>query len=385
MNHLDEGALRAHIDGQLDADGARHLAQCAACRARLAEVARLSTVVQQQLGVLSAPATPRSAGAAWRRFQREYQFKEHNMMTSFWHRFRPLALAGVGVAVIAIAFTFTPVQQAFSQFLALFRVQQVATLPIDFSRFDSVTSDDNAAAMRRASQAFADTVEIRSESDLIETVTDAAEASALAGFPVRVAEGGAVQHVVRGGSEFVMMLDAEKTQAILTELGRDDLVFPVEADGAALTVVIPTAVTSAYGECPQLATMRDEGRRGPVEPGDCLVVQQLPSPTVTSDKPFNPADLAALALQVAGMDADEAQRIAGQFDWATTLVVPMPRDAAVSTDVSVDGVTGKLITSTASGPADGTYSLIWAKDGFLYAVVGTGDPAQGLALAESLE
>ncbi|HRE28077.1 MAG TPA: hypothetical protein PK954_15670, partial [Anaerolineales bacterium] len=72
-------------------------------------------------------------------------------MTSFWHRFRPLALVGVGVAVIAIAFTFTPVQQAFSQFLALFRVQQVATLPIDFSRFDSVTSDDNAAAMRRAS------------------------------------------------------------------------------------------------------------------------------------------------------------------------------------------------------------------------------------------
>ncbi|HRE28075.1 MAG TPA: hypothetical protein PK954_15660 [Anaerolineales bacterium] len=48
-------------------------------------------------------------------------------------------------------------------------------------------------------------------------------------------------------------------------------------------------------------------------------------------------------------------------------------------------MTGKLITSTASGPADGTYSLIWVKDGFLYAVVGTGDPAQGLALAESLE
>ncbi|HRE28076.1 MAG TPA: hypothetical protein PK954_15665, partial [Anaerolineales bacterium] len=99
---------------------------------------------------------------------------------------------------------------------------------------------------------------------------------------VRVAEGGAVQHVVRGGSEFVMTFDAAKTQAILSELGRGDLTFPVEADGAALTVVIPTAVTSAYGECPQLATMRDEGRRGPVEPGDCLVVQQLPSPTATS-------------------------------------------------------------------------------------------------------
>ena len=46
-------------------------------------------------------------------------------------------------------------QQAFSQFLALFRVQQVATLPIDFSRFDSV-----AFAYRPAQQVGGDILDI---------------------------------------------------------------------------------------------------------------------------------------------------------------------------------------------------------------------------------
>ena len=41
MTHLDEGALRAHLDGQLDAAGARHLEQCAECRVGRSEYGEL--------------------------------------------------------------------------------------------------------------------------------------------------------------------------------------------------------------------------------------------------------------------------------------------------------------------------------------------------------
>lgn len=388
MAHLDDGALRAHMDGQLDADGARHLEGCVECRARLADVVGRSTVVQTHLTALNAPtATTKPTAAAWRRFQNEYQKKETNMLTSLTRRLRPLLFTGLGIAAIAVAFSFTPVQRAFSQFLALFRVQQVATLPIDFSRFDSVAFDNNSTTMRRASQALADSVEIRSESDLLETVTDAVKASELAGFTVRVGDAPVIQHVVRGGNEFVMRLSAERAQSILTDLGRPDLVFPVEADGAALTVTIPNAVSTAYGECPRLDSQREEDRPIDARNVNCMIVQQMPSPTVTSDKPFDPSQLAALALQFTGMDAAEAARVSQQFDWATTLVVPLPAQAATAQDVSVDGVTGKLITAT--GKADevsaGTYSIVWVKDGFLYAVVASNDPASGLALANSLK
>lgn len=307
------------------------------------------------------------------------------MFRSFMTRLRPLLLTGLGVAVIAVAFTFTPVQQAFSQFLALFRVQQVATLPIDFSRFDSIASDNNSTAMRRASRAIADSVEVRSESDMLETTTDTARASALAGFAVRVADQPFAQHVVRGGTEFVMTLSADRAQSILTDLGRPDLTFPAAADGAALTVKIPNAVSTAYGECPRLATQHGSDEEVDLTNVDCVLVQQMPSPSVTSDKPFDPAELAVLALQITGMSVDEARQTAGQFDWATTLVVPLPSQAAASQDVTVDGVPGKLITAIDKAESPDMYTIVWTKDGFLYAVIGANGAEQGLALANSLK
>lgn len=385
MTHLDDGALRAHLDGQLDAGGARHLEQCSACRARLAEVVTRSSEIQSHLRALDGAAAPRPAESAWRRFQHDYQMKEHNMFKSLASRLRPLALAGLGIAAIAVAFTFTPVQQAFSQFLALFRVQQVATLPIDFDRFDSVAFDNNSAAMRRASQALADSVEVRSEGEVLETTTDTARASELAGFTVRLADEPVTQHVVRGGTEFVVTLSAERAQSLLTDLGRSDLTFPAAADGAALTVDIPTAVSTAYGECPRLATQRHGD--DPIDESNvnCVVVQQMPSPSVTSDKDFDPAELASLALQFAGMSAEEARSVSQQFDWATTLVVPLPSQAAASQDIVVDGVPGKLITAVDSAEAPDMYTIIWTKDGFLYAVVGSNGAENGLALANSLK
>lgn len=386
MQHLDDGALRAHVDGQLDADGARHLERCAECRARLAGIVSRSSSIQARIQTLDNRAqSPTPVPAAWRRFQNEYQKKEPNMLSSLITRLRPLLLTGVGIALIAVAFSFTPVQQAFSQFLALFRIQQVATLPIDFSRFDSVAFDNNSAAMRRASQALSDSVEVRSESDLLETVTDTARASELAGFPVRVGDAPLVQHVVRGGTEFVMRLSADRAQSILTDLGRPDLIFPAAADGASLTVNIPTAVSSAYGECPRLDRQGEGEGRGPLSNENCILLQQMPSPSVTSDKPFDPSELAALALQFTGMDAAEAQSISRQVDWATTLVVPLPSEAAAAQDVSVDGVTGKLITATTGDSGPNTYSIVWVKDGILYAVIGTQDADAGLAVANSLK
>ncbi len=307
------------------------------------------------------------------------------MFRSIITRLRPLLLTGLGVAVIAVAFSFTPVQQAFSQFLALFRVQQVATLPIDFNRFDSVAFDNNSASMRRASQAIADSVEVRSESDLLETTTDTARASELAGFTVRVADQSFVQHVVRGGSEFVMTLSAARAQSILTDLGRPDLTFPTAADGAALTVKIPNAVSTAYGTCPRLDTQRRGDEEVDLTNVDCVLVQQMPSPSVTSDKPFDPAELAVLALQITGMSDAEARQTAAQFDWGTTLVVPLPSQAAASQDVVVDGVPGKLITAVDKAKSPDMYTIVWTKDGFLYAVIGSNGADAGLALANSLK
>ena len=93
MTHLDEGALRAHLDGQLDALGARHLEQCAECRARFAEMVSRSSVIQGRLKALdNTPAAPRPAAllparAAGYRFEtkRRYSAGGTGNQVSFRH------------------------------------------------------------------------------------------------------------------------------------------------------------------------------------------------------------------------------------------------------------------------------------------------------------
>jgi hypothetical protein len=70
-------------------------------------------------------------------------------------------------------------------------------------------------------------------------------------------------------------------------------------------------------------------------------------------------------------------------DWTSTLVIPVPR-RATSEDVSVDGVTGKLIQRVTDYAPE--YALIWVKDGIVYAISGSGtDTAPAFAIVDTLK
>ena len=70
-------------------------------------------------------------------------------------------------------------------------------------------------------------------------------------------------------------------------------------------------------------------------------------------------------------------------DWTSTLVVPIPRNAATYEQVTVDGVTGTLIQR----PADDAprFALLWVKDGIVYAISGLGTNSEkAIEMANSL-
>jgi hypothetical protein len=111
---------------------------------------------------------------------------------------------------------------------------------------------------------------------------------------------------------------------------------------------------------------------------------QIPSPTVTTPPDLDVAQLAQIGLQFTGMSAEEAQTFSQTVDWTSTLIVPIPRNGAVYTQVPVDGVTGYLIQR----PADDApqYAVIWVKDGILYAIGGLGsNSSAALEMADSLK
>lgn len=387
--HLNDGQLRAYLDGELAArDVGEHPVTCPDCRVRLAALEAQTQRVSHRLAALTSHPDDSllAARPALARFKapRALNKKESSVFNQlFSRRFRP-AWAGLTiVAVLAVAFSFAPVRVWAGQFLGLFRVQQITVLPVDTTRLSELSG--NEALGSQIGQLFSKSVNVTRQPGEPQVAASAAEASQLAGFTVRLPgnRSDAPQLTVQGGTAFDFTVDRSLAQSILNEAGRSDLQLPASLDGATIAVDIPSAVTAAYGNCP-----RPEGSDEAGSPGrrfaTCVALAQIPSPTVTAPPDLDVTALAQIGLEFTGMTADEARAFSQTVDWASTLVVPIPRNGAVYTQVPVDGVTGYLIQR----PADDApqYAVIWVKNGIIYAIGGLGsDSASALEMANSLK
>lgn len=383
MTHLTEGQLRAHLDSELPEAEARHLAHCTACQAQLDALAVQRRNIAHQFATLTSRETVPSPEAAWQKFQTKYLAQEKTMPQKFWFRLRPVALGLTVLAALLFAFTFAPVQQAFSAFLGLFRVQQIAVVPLDLTGLQDMGG--NEAFGQRISQLFADSFTVTREPGEPQTATSAAEASRLAGFNVRaLADVEAPTFSVSQGGAFEFVINRASAQAVLGELGRSDLQLPTDIDGARIRVDVPAGVMSAYGDCQALDEPEVEGRPRSRTLRNCIVLTQIPSPSVDVPPGVNLAELAEIGLQITGMTAEEARSFTQSIDWTSTLVLPIPRNAVVNREVQVDGVTGQLLSYSEAEDGQGYYTILWTKDGILYALSGYTNSGAGLALANSL-
>jgi len=198
---------------------------------------------------------------------------------------------------------------------------------------------------------------------------------------------------VMSGAAFTFTIDRAKAQALLDEAGRSDLVLPEEVDGADVSVKIPSSVSLSFGTCPEPSNESEAEREKKREmetsgsPGrvyaDCVIFAQIPSPEVSAPASLDIASLAQIGLEFTGMTAEQAKEFTSTIDWTSTLLVPIPRNAASYEQVTVDGVTGTLIER----PSDDApqFALLWVKDGIIYTIGGLGSNSQkALEIAGSL-
>ncbi len=392
--HLMNSTLRAYLDQQLSGlERGRiesHLQECPDCRGRLAELTSLASQVSNRLAALDpGPGeAPRPASVALRQFNHK---ETRTMLRIFSKRaLRPVWVTLVAIVVLAVALTFQPVQALASSFLGLFRVQQVVILPINSNTIQNLQNNQDVS--KAVSQLFSDSVNITRPSTPPQQVADAATASKLAGFEVRQWKDSNLPEVitVSSGQAFTFTVNRDRAQQILTAMGNNDLKLPKTIDGAKISVDIPAGVSIAYGDCPtHRSNQSTDGASKTAQPtptpsSDCLVLLQHPSPTVDAPSTIDPAQLAAIGLQALGMSADQAKSFSQKVDWSTTLVIPIPSGEVSYQDVQVDGASGYVLAS-ASGSANARYSVVWVKNGTIYAVAGSGDPAQGIAVANDLQ
>ncbi len=394
--HLNDETLRAYLDQQADVTQpvADHLRECPDCRDRLTTLQSRAARVKAHLAALDpTPAeAPRSAQLAYAQFtarQSAVSGKERlPMLKSIFSPRLRAAWAGLAVvALLATAFSFAPVRAWAGEILALFRVQKIVVLPIDTTRLTEL--GNNEAMGKQLSSLLSDSVDVTKKAGKPKQVADAAQASQAAGFAVRLPtnQKGTPQIVVQGGTAFQAVIDRARAQALLDDAGLTDVKLPASLDGATIKVDIPTGVTAGYGDCPKLDEEADAVKKegSPAHRmANCVLLAEIPSPSVNAPPDLDVQQLAEIGLQFTGMSAKQARDFSQTVDWTSTLVIPIPRNGSVNKQVEVDGVTGYLIQR----PADDApqYALVWLKNGVIYAIGGFGsDTAGALAMGNSLK
>jgi hypothetical protein len=390
--HANDAQLRAQLDGELapadEAELNQHVSTCPICQARQTELKRHAEFVAGKMAQAGPENSPAGAEErVWRSL--ESRISEQPAGVQGWRPRWSLGWALAGAAVLLLAsLTFAPVRVWAGQFLGLFRVKEIAVLPVDVTQLSQL-SGDTPFTEQVAKIISSDITMVRPPRDP-ELVATAAQASDAVGFTVRLptSRADAPKLVVQSGEAFQMTVDRGQAQALLDELDVGKLTLPQALDGAQISVNIPAGVTAGYGDCPgiELPDPSKAGTSG--SPGrryiNCVMLVEVPSPTVNTPPDLDVSQLAAIGLQLSGMSAAEAQAYSQTVDWTSTLVIPIPRNGASYHTVNVDGVEGYLIER----PVDDApqYALVWTKGGIIYAIGGLGDGAQAaIEMANSLE
>jgi hypothetical protein len=116
----------------------------------------------------------------------------------------------------------------------------------------------------------------------------------------------------------------------------------------------------------------------------CVSLLELPSPIVSAPQEIDPAQIAQIALQFLGMNANDAANFTQTVDWTSTLVLPVVRGESKYEQVHVNGNEGALLRSANQRQSD-HFSLMWVDNGIVFALNGTGDDTTAINLASQLE
>ncbi len=396
--HPDDGQIRAYLEDELaEVPGreatAQHIAACPTCQARLAEMKAQASMVSHHLAFLAppsagvSPAPDRAAQRAYAQFHNRLHQQKENPMKSIFFRRRTL-WAGLTVIIVLVIGLSIPSGFAWAgQFLGLFRVQQVTVLPIDPTGLANLKN--SSTLVQQMGELLANSINYEKKPGEPIPAANAAEASKLAGFTVRLPTSPSSQPslTVQPGTAFEFTVDRARAQALLDESGHKDLFLPQSLDNANISVNIPDAVSAAYGNCPTPQNNASDpdiqGSAGRLY-GGCIILAEMPSPTVDTPPDINFQQLAQIGLEFTGMSPAQAQALSNNIDWGTSLVIPLPKNAASYQKVTVDGVSGYLIQRPPDDAPE--FALVWVKDGIIYTIGGLGNnSAQAIEMANSMQ
>lgn len=286
----------------------------------------------------------------------------------------PLRWAAVFAAalVLGAALTLPSVRATAQAFLDLFRVVDFTPVPVQRARLEALLGRQEIDLPK----ILGEQTEALSKPGPPQTVSSPEAAGTLAGMPIGLPTwrpaGFELKRVqVLPGRSLRFTADVRKLQGVLDSLGIHDVSVPTSIDGRVVMASIAPIVRIAYGNG-----------------GQYFAVVESRQPVVSLPQGLDLANLADTALRVLGVGSEQAYRIAQSVDWRTTLIVPLPADAAVFRKVEVQGHPGLLVVrarTTARGGQPPESQLIWSSGNRVFALLGNLPPSELYDMAQSFQ
>lgn len=382
------GALRLALDEREAAPaGVReHIAACAGCADRLADLRAGADAAVAALGRLDAPDSP-DATLAYHRFTARLRrealtapgagWSRGGLMARFWGTRAARSMTAVAaVFIVMMALTITPARGLADTMLDRFRVQKFAavTIPMDmvnqFKGAASNMSDADKQAIQQEFQAlgtFDTTLNLQSARQVDSVAAASAQYGNLA-VPSSLPSGfnAPPRAYVSDAGTASYTLNVGEADALVKRLG-----LPIYSLPDATTY--PTLTFTA--EIPKAAVLDYQNADG-----KHLVVGQMESPTLDIPEGIDMNALREDILQLPGLPTDLVAQLRQIKDWQHTLIIPVP-SGATSQDVTMNGQPALLIEgNNGEGSA-----VLWQKDGFLYIVAGQMDSGAVMDTADSMQ
>ena len=256
-------------------------------------------------------------------------------------RFHPAFASALAVALVAASFALPAVRVAAQSALDLFRVHSFAAVEIDPARIEQLKKLHDLTESDPAMMVFDKQDVLQDPGKPMEypSADLAASAAGLPGLrkPTSLPDGLTFEKAAATGQgQARLTLHADRLQHVLEALGITDVRVPMGLDGQSLTVHMPPHVMQLY----------TSGKHH-------LSIIEGTSPEVALPAGADLKQLGEIGLRVLGLDAAEARRVAASIDWRSTLLVPVPTNAASFRQVDVNGHQGLFIRMDGAGASGG--------------------------------
>ncbi len=368
------GTLRALLDDELSrslrAQVESHLDTCAGCRERVETLARQSRLAAEHLGAVGStpPDLSRAMSETKTRISLSGETRAHQRrsqvigkMSLKWRR----ALAGTAVVLVMVGLlSYAPTQALAKEFLSIFRVRQVVAVQIEPAAIDEEQLENLVNALRIEPEVVID-------EDAI-TVPDIEAARARAGFDVKMPRylpgEDETTFSVKEYTEIRIPFTRQGLELLLQTAGMDPSALSDDIEDGEIVGSFPAAVQ--------------------IERGDYQVIQML-EPQIEYPEGVDLSLVAEATLRLLGLPAEDAARVAETTNWATTLLLPIPTNAAQFSQSTVAGGPGIALTPIGEFGADlegdgANPTLVWQRDDTMYAVSGPASTETLVRMAESL-